>query len=175
MIWHAESEYLGVRVFTQKMKDAILMAHNTIIAVRVKQNCLANNHQKEALFTKGDLIYLSTQNLGLPKGRAWKLAPKFIGPFKILEDYKNNSFLLYLPANLKQWGIHPAFHAHLLRIHVPNDDQRFLGRQLDQIANLGTAKEWAVSNIESHHNKGLDALSGSLEIMPGLHTMRSLI
>ncbi|OAX34377.1 hypothetical protein K503DRAFT_698858, partial [Rhizopogon vinicolor AM-OR11-026] len=64
----------------------------------------------------------------IPKGHARKLAPKFIGPFKILEDYRNNSFLLDLPSDLKQRGLHPAFHAHLLRPHVPNDDRRFPGR-----------------------------------------------
>ncbi|KAF9541458.1 hypothetical protein CPC08DRAFT_618966, partial [Agrocybe pediades] len=55
----------------------------------------------------------------LPKGHARKLAPKFIGPFKILEDYKNNTYLLDIPAELKQRGIHPAFHANLLHIHEP--------------------------------------------------------
>ncbi|KIK32143.1 hypothetical protein CY34DRAFT_66010, partial [Suillus luteus UH-Slu-Lm8-n1] len=56
--------------------------------------------------------------LSLPKGRARKLSPKYIGPFKILKDYKNNSFLLDIPSELKQRGLHPAFHAHLLRVHV---------------------------------------------------------
>jgi hypothetical protein len=70
------------------------------------------------------------RNLSLPKGRARKLSPKFIGPYKMLEDYKNNSYLLDLPSELKQCGLHPAFHAHLLRLHEPNDDRRFPGHQL---------------------------------------------
>ncbi|KIM76330.1 hypothetical protein PILCRDRAFT_36651, partial [Piloderma croceum F 1598] len=87
----------------------------------------------------------------LPKGRARKLAPKFVGPYKVLEDYKNDTFRLDLPSELKQRGVHPAFHASLLRIHVPNDDRRFPG-------SLGNAEEWAVLHIESHHGKGVDAL-----------------
>jgi hypothetical protein len=158
MIWNSDSEYPGVRVFAQKMKNAVLAAHDAIITARVKQTRLANNHRKELPFAKGDFVYLSTQNLSLPKGRARKLAPKFIRPFKVLEDYKNNTFLLDLPAELKQHGIHPAFHAHLLRIHVPNDDRRFPGRQLSQIAGLGKTEEWAVSSINTHHGKGTDAL-----------------
>jgi hypothetical protein len=63
------------------------------------------------------------KNLSLPKGRAHKLAPKYIGPFKILNEYKNNMFLLDIPAELKQWGIHPAFHVVLLCIHIPNDNR----------------------------------------------------
>ena len=34
---------------------------------------------------KGDKVYLSTKDLALPKGRAAKLLPKFIGPYLILE------------------------------------------------------------------------------------------
>ena len=99
-----------------------MAAHDAIIAARVKSTLVANRKRKEAPFTAGDLVYLSTENLSLPKGHARKLAPKFIGPYRILQDYKNNSYLLDLPPELKQRGIHPAFHAHLLRLHEPNDD-----------------------------------------------------
>src|SRR5205807_1028641 len=70
----------------------------------------------------------------------------------------NNSFLLDLPSDLKQRGLHPAFHAHLLRPHVPNDDRRFPGRQLKQIAEIGQLEEWSVSRIRSHSGQGTTAL-----------------
>ena len=158
MIWETDMKYPGVRTFAQQMKDAIMRAHDSIIAARVKQTRLANNRRKETPFVKGDLVYLSTANLTLPKGRARKLAPKFIGPFQILEDYCNNTFLLDIPAELKKRGIHPAFHASLLRVHVPNDDRRFPGRQLPQIIGLGKVEELNVKNISDHHGKGADAL-----------------
>jgi hypothetical protein len=158
MVWNNNSEYPGVRKFAQKMKDAILTAHDAILAARVKQTRLANNRRKEAPFSVGDMVYLSTTNLTLPKGRARKLAPKFIGPYRILEEYKNNSFKLDLPSELKQRGLHPSFHANLLRIHVPNDDRRFPGRQMSQITALGNSEEWAVSSVETHHGKGTGAL-----------------
>jgi len=158
MIWNAQSEYPGVHVFAQRMKDAIMGAHDALIAARVKSTALSNRKRKEAPFAKGDLVYLSTENLSLPKGRARKLAPKFIGPFKILEDYRNNSYLLDLPSDLKQRGLHPAFHAHLLRIHIPNDDRRFPGRQLNQVADLGSLEEWSVSRVVSHNGQGTDSL-----------------
>ena len=41
---------------------------------------------------------------------------------------------------------------------MPNDDRRFPGRQLSQIAGLGKTEEWAVSSINTHHGKGADAL-----------------
>lgn len=70
LIWNAESEYPGVEVFAQKMKDAIMVAHNQIIEARVKQTCQANKHRRQAEFAVGDLVYLSTKNLRLPKNRA---------------------------------------------------------------------------------------------------------
>src|ERR1700683_670192 len=158
MVWDSDSEYPGVKIFAQKMKDAILRAHDAILEARVKQTRLANRRRKESPFAKGDLVYLSSKNISLPKGRARKLAPKFVGPYKVLEYYKNDTFRLDLPSELKQRGVHPAFHASLLRIHVPNDDRRFPGREVGQISSLGNAEEWAVLNIESHHGKGTDAL-----------------
>ncbi|KAJ8580555.1 hypothetical protein M405DRAFT_690508, partial [Rhizopogon salebrosus TDB-379] len=62
MIWNAQSEYPGVRVFAQCMKDAVMSAHDAIIAARVKSTSLANQRRKEAPFVKGDLVYLSTEN-----------------------------------------------------------------------------------------------------------------
>ena len=37
MVWNNNSEYPGVRKFAQKMKDAILTAHDAILAACVKQ------------------------------------------------------------------------------------------------------------------------------------------
>jgi hypothetical protein len=104
MVWSSNTEFPSVRVFTQKMKDTVLSAHDSIIEAHVKQTWLVNQCQKEAPFTKGDFIYLSTKNLSLPKGcaAARKLAPKFVGPCQILEDYKNDTFKLDLPAEMKQ-------------------------------------------------------------------------
>jgi hypothetical protein len=158
MVWNSNSEFPGVRIFAQKIKDAVLIAHDSILEAHIKQTRLANRHRKEAPFTKGDLVYLSTKNLSIPKGHARKLAPKFIGRYQILEDYKNDTFKLNLSPELKQHGLHPSFHVHLLRIHIPNDDRRFPGRQMGQLSSLGNAEEWAVAGIATHHGKGTGAL-----------------
>lgn len=56
MIWNSTSEYPGVRVFAQKMKDAVMKAHDAIIAARVKSTAIANRKRKESPFVKGDLV-----------------------------------------------------------------------------------------------------------------------
>ncbi|KDQ13223.1 hypothetical protein BOTBODRAFT_84708, partial [Botryobasidium botryosum FD-172 SS1] len=69
------------------------------------------------------------------------------------------SYKLDLSDELKRRGVHPTFHASLLRIHIPNDDRRFPGRQVRQITALGDdMSEWDVDRIISHHGKGKHTL-----------------
>ncbi|KAJ7092369.1 hypothetical protein B0H15DRAFT_761095, partial [Mycena belliarum] len=69
------------------------------------------------------------------------------------------SFKLDLPSELKSRGIHPAFHSSLLRIHHPNDDRRFPGRQIPQITGFGEhTDEWEVDRVLSHAGKGSDSV-----------------
>jgi len=92
-----------MRIFAQRMKDAILSAHGEVIEARVKQTRQANKNQRRAEFTEGDLVYLSTKNLKLPKHRARKLTPKYIGPFRIVKEMeKGVTYQLELSPELKK-------------------------------------------------------------------------
>jgi len=73
---------LGVRTFAQQALQNLAAAHDAIIVSRVVQRHYSNacRHQ-EPTIKEGDLVYLSTKNLSLPKGRANKLMPKYIGPY----------------------------------------------------------------------------------------------
>ncbi|KAJ3002426.1 hypothetical protein NUW54_g5855 [Trametes sanguinea] len=77
LVWPSECEYPGVQAFAQRVKEAIMAAHDAIIAARMSQVAQANKRRRAAAFRVGDLVYLSTKNLNLPKGRARKLAPKY--------------------------------------------------------------------------------------------------
>ena len=153
MVWDSmgPDEYPGVRVFAQKMKNAVMAVHNSILTAQVKQTHDANRHHCPAPFKLGDLIYVSTKNMSLPKGYACKLAPRYIGPYRIFQDYGNNSFKLELLANLQCRGIHDIFHSSLLRIHQPNDDRLFPGQLDSQVADLKDHdNKWSVDKIISH-------------------------
>jgi hypothetical protein len=67
----------------------------------VKQTRDANRKRRPAPFDEGDLVYISMKNITLKKGLARKLAPKFIGPYRILDKYENNLFKIDLPSELK--------------------------------------------------------------------------
>ena len=59
-----------------------MAAHDAIIADHVQQMFHANNKCCASdEYHVGDHMYLSTQNLTLPKGRARKLVPKYIKPY----------------------------------------------------------------------------------------------
>lgn len=69
--------------FTRATLEHLQEVHDTIIEARVFQTTNANRlRSKEPVIEEGDLVYLSTLNLNLPKGRASKLCPKFIGPIE---------------------------------------------------------------------------------------------
>ena len=93
----------------------------------------------------------------MPKGRARKLAPKYLGPFAITKILKDGAtYQLDLSEELLKRGINRSFHASLLKPHVPSDDRRFPGRLPSQLPGFGEkTDEWIVESITAHHGKGL--------------------
>lgn len=161
MVWNnaAADEYPGVRAFAQKMKQVVMAAHDAILEARVKQTRAANRSRRPSPFSIGDFVYISTKNISFPKGRARKLVPKYIGPYKIAKDYGNNSYRVDLPDHLRQRGVHGVFHSSLMRVHVPNDDRLFPGRSEKQVADFGgDDSEWAADRILSHRGRGTSAI-----------------
>jgi hypothetical protein len=160
LLWNREDKYPGVKKFAAKIKGAIMLAHDAIIAACVKQTRQANKHRRQVPFKENDLVYLSTKNLSLPKGRSRKLCPKFIGPFKILKEIEPGAaYILDLPKELKKRGVNASFHASLLKIYVPSDDTRFPGRKIHQLPGFGVdPSQWEVEQILSHNGKGSETL-----------------
>ena len=74
----------------------------------------ANKHRRPADFAVGDLVWLKSNNLQLPSTSARKLAPRWVGPFPIVERIGAVSYRLQLPAH---WKVHPTFHISLLKLH----------------------------------------------------------
>jgi hypothetical protein len=159
MIWNdaPSDEYPSVWEFALQKKLALMSAHDSIIAARVKQTRDANRKRQAVPFVSGDLVNLSSKDISFKKGLARKLLPKFLGPYKILRDFDNSSFQLELPAHLKRRGIHDVFHSSLLRIHVPSNDRLFPGRMDTQISGADDGDEWAVDRILSHHGSRTEA------------------
>ena len=178
MLWTSQltNEFPAVRTFAIQRKLAIMAAHDSILAARVKQTRDANRKRRSAPFQEGELVYLSTQHISFAKGLARKLLPKFIGPYKILQDFGNASFKLELPSNLKKRGVHEVFHSSLLQEHIPNNDRLFPGWLETQIGDTpDTEAEWAVDRILSHAGSKSDSvfeIKGSQATLNGCHTIK---
>ncbi|KZV59626.1 hypothetical protein PENSPDRAFT_548732, partial [Peniophora sp. CONT] len=76
----------GVVSFVQQALDTLAMAHDAIITNRARQTFEANKHRRndtKEQFSIGQKVYLSTENISVPKNRARKLVPRWIGPYEI--------------------------------------------------------------------------------------------
>ena len=145
--------------FANSAHDMVIRAHNALIAARVEQTHQANQRQRgdDPRLVVGNKAYLSTENLNLPKARARKLMPKYIGPYEIISCNKENShYMLALPDELLKWRIHPTFHTKLLRHAVPNDDARFPNWEATFFYDFGNEpeREWLVDSLVNHKFTG---------------------
>ena len=68
--------------------------------------------------------------------------PIFIGPYPIVRASPNTSnYTLKLPIELEARNVHPTFHISLLKLHVPNDDDRFPSRDVRVYYDFGYGDE----------------------------------
>ena len=72
----------------------------------------ANQSRRAVDVTVGQFAWLSTTHLRLPAKLSRKLAAKWAGPFKVVQQVGAVSFRLELPAG---WCLHPVFHASQLK------------------------------------------------------------
>ncbi|KAG6870650.1 hypothetical protein C0995_011535, partial [Termitomyces sp. Mi166 len=78
-------------------------AHNAIIEACVFQTQQANDcRSNDPDIEKGSLVYLSTKNLSLPRGRVSKLCPKWVGLYQVLgANLSTLTYVLELPTALQ--------------------------------------------------------------------------
>jgi len=144
----------GVKMFALTALQNLADAHDAIIEARVFQADKANKKRgDEPNIAIGDLVYLSTKNLNMPKNRARKLCPKYIGPYKVSTAYPESSnYSLELPMALQGRRILQKFHVALLRPHHPSEDSRFPNRMQPEPYDFGSSgeQEWFVDEIVGH-------------------------
>lgn len=149
----------GVTEFAERALDNVRQAHDALIASRVEQTHHANVRRREEnpaslpRFALGEMAYLSTEHLNMPKGRAHKLLPKFIGPYRIIcARPETSNYTLELPPQLAARGIFPTFHVSKLRHHEPNDEVMFPHREATAFYDFGEDpnREFLVDDILAH-------------------------
>jgi hypothetical protein len=118
----------GIKAFASQALQNLADTHDAIIETRVFQTHWANKcRQEEPTILHNDLVFLSTKNLNLPKSRASKLCPKFVGPYRVLQAKPETSnYELELLTALQKRRINPTFYVSLLQLYHMSDDAMFL-------------------------------------------------
>ncbi len=80
-----------------------------VSAARMKKQ--ADGHRRAAPFLVGDKVWLSTSHLPLKIGSK-KLAAKWTGPFRLVEEVSKEVWRVELPTT---WRVHDVFHSSQLK------------------------------------------------------------
>jgi hypothetical protein len=111
-----------VRECTLVRPDLIKEAEDKVAEIREKlkvaqsrQKSYADKKRREVSFTKGDLVYLKVSPIrGTRRFQVQgKLAPRYIGPYQVLDKVGAVAYRIKLPEEMSD--IYPAFHVSQLR------------------------------------------------------------
>ena len=115
----------------QETTDKIIQIRNNLLTARSRQKSYADRRRKPLEFSVGDLVLLKVSPWkGVVRfGKKGKLAPRYVGPFKILERVGKVAYKLDLPHELS--NVHPTFHVSNLKkclsdenLHLPLGEVR---------------------------------------------------
>jgi hypothetical protein len=99
------------------------MVRENLRVTQSRQKSYADHRRRELSCEVGDFVYLMVSPMrGLHHFKVrCKLAPRFIGPFKILEKRGEVAHQLELPPQLSD--VHDVFHVSQLKkyLHVPEE------------------------------------------------------
>ena len=99
----------GVRTFAMNTLRNMALAHDALIESRVFQQQYTDKRwHAEPNMEVNDFVYLLTKNLAMPKGKASKLVPKFVEPYKVMKAIPSlSNYILELPPKLIKRRVHP--------------------------------------------------------------------
>ncbi|GJT73887.1 putative reverse transcriptase domain-containing protein [Tanacetum coccineum] len=123
-----EGHLIGPKL-VQETTEKISQNKDTLKAARDRQNSYADKRRKPLEFSVGDYVLLKVPPWkGVVRfGKKGKLAPRFVGPFEIIEKVGSMAYRLYLPEELN--GVHDTFNVSNLKkcladptLQVPLDE-----------------------------------------------------
>jgi hypothetical protein len=111
---NGEGKVFRPNILQEGVKQVRMVRENLHVA-QLRQKSYADHRRREVIFEVGDFVYLKVSPMsGLRHFKVWgKLAPRFIGPFKILEKRGEVAYQLELPAQLSD--VHDVFHISQLK------------------------------------------------------------
>jgi hypothetical protein len=126
-----ESQVFGPDII-KEAEEQVQLIWNRLKAAQSRQKSYADSRRRPLTFQVGDFVYLRVTPLkGMQRfHEKGKLAPRYIGPYKILERRGELSYKLELPPKLSEF--HDVFHVSQLRkcLQAPNQPETF--KEVDQ-------------------------------------------
>ncbi|XP_073025090.1 uncharacterized protein [Primulina eburnea] len=106
--------------FIQEMKDKVELIRKRMKSAQDRQASYANKRRRPLEFQVADYFFLKVSPFRgtMRFGHKGKLAPRFIGPYMIVERIGTLAYRLDLPPNLSL--IHNVFHVSMLRKYEPD-------------------------------------------------------
>jgi hypothetical protein len=124
LFWNetGERKIFGPNILQEAEKQVCMVRENLRVA-QSRQKSYADHRRRELSFAVGDFVYLKVSPMrGLRRFKVrGKLAPRFIGPFMILERWGEVVYQLGLPPQLSD--VHDMFHVSQLKkcLRVPKE------------------------------------------------------
>jgi hypothetical protein len=140
----------AVNAFVGKWSQQIARAKQCLVAAQDRQKASADKKRQPApVWKPGTLVLLSIKHFRLQTGLRSKLAPRYVGPFKVLECIgpAHLSYRLDLPTALSR--MHNVFHVSSLKEY--RSDGSYQPPVVPEIIN-GEC-EWLVEYISSKRGK----------------------
>nr|CAD39354.2 OSJNBa0059H15.5 [Oryza sativa Japonica Group] len=117
-----ERQLFGTEVLNEA-EEKVRAVRERLRIAQSRQKSYADNRRRELAFETGDYVYLRVTPLrGVHRFQTkGKLAPRFVGPYRILERRGEVAYQLELPSNML--GIHNVFHVSQLKkcLRVPEE------------------------------------------------------
>ena len=100
--------------------ETVRVIRKRLQTAQSRQKSYADRRRRPLAFEVGDHVFLKVSpRRGITRfGKGGKLAPRFIGPFEILERIGEVAYRLALPPQLS--GVHDVFHISMLRKYEPD-------------------------------------------------------
>jgi hypothetical protein len=124
------------------------MVRESLRVAQSRQKSYTDNRRRELSFEVGDFVYLKVSPMrGLRHFKIrGKLAPRFIGPFKILEKRGEVAYQLELPPQLSD--VHDVFHVSQLKKYLRVPEEQIPMEDLDAKEDL-SYQEYPVKILET--------------------------
>src|SRR5512142_650567 len=125
LLWDqtGERQVFGTDIL-REAEEKVKIIQERLRVAQSRQKSYADNRRRDLTFEEGDYVYLRVTPLrgGHRFQTKGKLAPRFVGPFKIVSRRGEVAYQLELPQSMA--GIHDVFHVSQLKqcLRVPTEE-----------------------------------------------------